>query len=226
MKRVLVTVAHPDDEVLGCGGTIAKHVQNGDVVDLVVFTNGVGARSFAGKAEEIVEKNARLASLHAVTKILGITNVTCFDFEDNQMDNGPLLSIVKSIEKVIKSSQPHLIYTHFHGDLNIDHQIVHRAVMTACRPSPNSSVREILGFEVLSSSEWVGAGKEWFVPCVFNDISEQLDTKIQALHAYKQEMFEAPHSRSIENAKALARLRGHTVGLEAAEAFVEYRRIN
>lgn len=218
-KNVLVVVAHPDDEVLGCGATIAQHAALGDRVYLIVMTDGVSARSGVAEADQTLRSNA----LKLSNNILGVSKVTCFDFPDNQMDSVPLLTLVQTLELEIMKFRPHIIYTHFHGDLNIDHQRTHNAVITACRPLPDSSVSEIYGFEVLSATEWSPSQDRTFSPTVFIDIKNYLPLKLSALEAYAAEMRSAPHSRSIRHAEILARHRGYSVGLEAAEALVTYR---
>jgi LmbE family N-acetylglucosaminyl deacetylase len=142
------------------------------------------------------------------------------------MDSVPLLDIVQDLEPLIQRIAPRLVYTHHHGDLNIDHQMTQRAVMTACRPQPGRSVKEIYGFEVLSSTEWALPQHAPFLPNFFIDISTHLPSKLQALAAYGEEMQLAPHSRSLEHIEFLARHRGHSMGLKAAEAFVVYRIIH
>lgn len=218
-ERVLVVAAHSDDEALGCGGTIARHVASGDIVELVVITNGVSARQKSTQKDAMQREEA---AARAQT-ILGISSITQFDYPDNQTDTVPFLSIVQSLEKVTAAFQPTTIYTHHCGDLNVDHRVVFEAVMTACRPVPNSSVKRILGYEVLSSTEWAASGKDLFAPAYFVDISEHLDTKLEALAAYEDEMRMPPHSRTIAHAELLARHRGYSVGLDAAEAFGVYR---
>lgn len=219
-KIVLVVAAHTDDEALGCAGTLAKHVAEGDQVHLLFMTDGVASRDLeAGEAEE------RLTAAQQAAKILGVSTLTNLAFPDNRMDSVPLLDVVKEIEVKIAEIRPDVIYTHHLGDLNIDHQVTHKAVMTACRPQPGFCVKEIYAFEVLSSTEWQTPSLLPFVPNVFIDISQYLPTKIQALQAYKEEMREAPHSRSFQHVEILAKHRGYTVGLEAAEAFLLIRKI-
>lgn len=218
-NKVLVVAAHTDDEALGCGGTIAKHVAQGDTVYAVFLADGVTSRVGSSKAE-LELRNAAAAKAHS---ILGIKLSFMLGFPDNRMDAVPLLDIVQKLETVIQEVKPNIIYTHHHGDLNIDHRITHQAVITACRPTPGSSVKEIYAFEVLSATEWNTPGVVPFVPNVFIDISEHLEKKMNALVAYEQEMREAPHARSVANAKRLAALRGSTVGLNSAEAMVAIR---
>lgn len=171
-KIVLVVAAHADDEVLGCGGTIAKHATSGDKVYVVFMTNGVGSRN--AKIDEI--KHRKKASEEAA-KILGVSLTKQFDFPDNKMDTVALLDVIQSIEDVISKLQPEIIYTHHIGDLNIDHQITHKAVMTACRPQPDCCVKEIYSFEVPSSTEWQTLGYSTFIPNAYIDISEQAEIK-------------------------------------------------
>lgn len=219
-KIVLVIAAHSDDEALGCAGTIAKHIAVGDAVHVLFMTDGVGSRhGFNNEVED------RQASLEKAAEILQISSVQNLDFPDNKMDSIALLDVTQAIEKVILEIQPDTIYTHHIGDLNVDHQITHKAVLTACRPQPLFSVKEIYAFEVLSSTEWQTPGVLPFVPNVFIDISKYIKTKRKALEAYGDEMREPPHSRSIDNAINLAGVRGNAVGVKYAEAFVSVREI-
>jgi len=214
-KSVLVVAAHPDDEVLGCGGTIARHVAEGDLVHVVFMADGVQSRRMDGSEELQLRNQARDEAL----KILGVSECNVLDFPDNRMDSLPLLDVVQALEPIIKQVQPSRVYTHHHGDLNVDHRVTHQAVMTACRPVPGSSVREILAFEVMSSTEWATPSVAPFVPNAFVDISDYLPKKLEALAAYDMEMRPAPHSRCVTNIEALARHRGNCVGVEVAEAF-------
>jgi LmbE family N-acetylglucosaminyl deacetylase len=214
-KSILVIVAHADDEVLGCGGTIARHVAEGDAVYIIFMADGVGSRGNAQSAELQRRNEARDAAL----KILGVTEWHVLDFPDNRMDSVPLLEVVQALEPIVSKIQPERVYTHHHGDLNVDHRVTHQAVLTACRPLPGSSVREILVFEVISSTEWATPGLAPLIPNAFVDISEYLPKKLEALAAYELEMRAAPHSRSVGHVESLARHRGNSVGVEAAEGF-------
>jgi LmbE family N-acetylglucosaminyl deacetylase len=222
--NVLIVVAHPDDEVLGCGGTIALHAKRGDRVGVLYLTDGVTSRNKEDSNLLRTQIAARVRAAKIARKCLGVfeTNLPRIVFPDNQMDTVPLLAIVNSIEHVLKRATPTVVYTHHAGDLNIDHQICHRAVMTACRPLPGSQIRRIYGIEVLSSTEW---GSLPFVPTRFVDISSTLSLKMDALRAYDEEMRPFPHARSYEAVEALAKLRGASVGLTAAEAFMVLRDI-
>lgn len=215
-KTVLVVAAHTDDEALGCGGTIARHVAEGDIVYAVFLADGVTSRPDA-TPEELEQRNAAAEKAH---KILGITKAYMLGFPDNQLDNVPLLDIVQKLEAVFNKVRPEIVYTHHYGDLNVDHRIAHQATLTAARPVPGSSIQQIYTFEVLSSTEWNTPGFNPFIPNVFVDISGHLKTKIMALSAYEDEMRNEPHPRSLINAKRLAELRGSSAGVSAAEGMM------
>lgn len=220
MKKVLIIAAHPDDEVLGCGGTIAKHAQHGDEVYSLILGEGITSRhSQRGRAITEELEHLKLAAEQAA-KILGIKKVFFKDFPDNRFDTIPLLEIVKAIEEVKGEVKPDIIYTHHQGDLNIDHQITFKAALTACRPLKGESVKEIYSFEIPSSTEWNSpdAGT-YFIPNVFVDITETFDKKIEALRAYKGESRDYPHPRSPRAVELIARRWGVSVGRELVEAF-------
>lgn len=219
-KTVLVVASHTDDEAMGCGGTIARHVTQGDEVHLLFMTDGVGSRDVL--AEQASE---RLSAAQQAAQTLGVSSFTNLSFPDNRMDAVPLLDIVKEVEAKISEIKPEIIYTHHIGDLNIDHQVTHKAVMTACRPQPGFSVKTIYAFEVLSSTEWQTSNLALFIPNVFIDITDYLSVKMDASKAYYDEMREVPHSRSLKHIELLARHRGYTVGIHAAEAFMLVREI-
>lgn len=218
-QTVLVVAAHTDDEVLGCGGTIAKHVAQGDEVYAVFLADGVTSRP-GSRAEELDERNAAAAKAH---RVLGIKNSYMLGFPDNRMDSVSLLDIVQKLESILDEVHPQVVYTHHSGDLNVDHRITHQAVLTACRPVPDASVKEIYAFEVLSATEWNSPGVAPFIPNVFVNISDHLETKMQALAAYELEMRDEPHSRSLINVRRLAEFRGNCVGVGAAEGFALVR---
>lgn len=221
MTHVLIVAAHTDDEALGCGGTIARHVAEGDTVYAVFMADGVSSRAQADQ----VDLEKRNAAAERAREILGIQENFYLGLSDNRLDSLPLIEVVQRLEPIIRKLQPNIIYTHHHGDLNVDHRITHQAVLTACRPMPGSSVQAIYAFEVMSSTEWSTPIAEPFVPNHYVDISNQLNTKMDALRAYQLEMRDAPHSRSIEHLTHLAHHRGYTVGLMVAEAFVAVRTI-
>ena len=222
MKTILVIAAHPDDEALGCGGAIVKHVSQGHKVYLVFMADGVNSRS----KKRDKDLKHRIEASKLAQSLMGITSSFNLDFPDNRMDSIPLLDIVQKLEPIIEKLKPSIIYTHHHGDLNIDHQLTHAAVMTACRPLPNSSVQEIYGFEILSSTEWTISQHSLFNPTCFVDITKQMSNKINVIKAYEEEMRAPPHSRSVKHIEILAQHRGYSVGVDFAEAFEVYRLIS
>ena len=218
-KVVLVVAAHTDDEVLGCGGTIARHVAEGDEVCVAFMADGVSSRLSATSAEH----ELRSAAAESARKILGMHKNFYLNFPDNRLDSIPLLDIVQKLEAVVSEIQPEVIYTHHCGDLNIDHRITYQAVMTVCRPTPGSRVHEIYTFEVMSSTEWNHSASCHFIPNMFINISDYWGRKQKALEAYQLEMRPTPHSRSIEHLKALAEHRGNSIGIKMAESFMSIR---
>lgn len=218
---ILAVVAHPDDEVLGAGGTLARLAAGGAKVHIAFLADGVGARGSDKAAAERRIKAARLAASH-----LAALEPQFLGFPDNRLDQLDLLDITQAVERLVAEIAPGTIYTHHAGDLNIDHAICHRAVLTACRPLPGSSVRAIYAMEVPSSTEWASpAPNNAFMPTRFVDISAVAKVKRRALEAYGEEMRPFPHPRSFEAIDALARWRGATAGLAAAEAFMVLREV-
>lgn len=216
--NVLVVAAHPDDETLGCGGAIARHSDRGDHVDILFLADGVGARG--GGADALARR--REAAQEAAT-ILGAREPQFRDFPDNRLDSIDLLDIVQSVEEVLATRPYDTVYTHLDGDLNIDHQIVNRAVRTATRPTPTQSVRTVLAFEVPSSSEWAFSNSSAHQPNLAISIADQMERKISALQAYGAELCDPPHPRSIEAVRHLAAWRGASHGLAFAETFTIIR---
>ena len=218
-KRVLIVAAHPDDEVLGCGGTMAMLFSQGAVLRTLILARGIESRG-ADKHFNNKKINALYSACEKANKILGVTKVSFGNFPDNQMDSVPLLDVTQRIESEIQEFKPDIIYSHGGGDVNIDHFITHRAVITATRPIPGMKVKQVFFFEVNSSTEWGQMTPQMhFLPNVYSDISLSFDKKIAALECYNSEMRQWPHPRSIEGVTALARYRGSNVGVDYAEAF-------
>ena len=213
-KSVLVVAAHPDDEVLGAGGAMARHTQAGDPVSVLILGRGLAAREarpdFAGLEAEC---RAALAEL-------GVEDVRFEDFPDNAFDTVPLLEVARAVERVASAVKPRRIYTHSATDLNVDHRIANEAVMIAARPLPGASVAEVFAFEVASATHW---GNDAFRPTAYIDISASLERKLSALACYASEMRPFPHARCIEAQRAQAAWRGAQVGVAAAEAFETLR---
>jgi LmbE family N-acetylglucosaminyl deacetylase len=226
-NEVLVVAAHPDDEVLGCGGSIARHVDAGDHVQVLIVAEGATSRQQQRDRGQVETELSVLAfAAQKAGEILGTTGVELLDLPDNRLDSIDRLDLVKLIEEKIEGYQPQIVYTHHAGDVNIDHRRLHEAVVTACRPTPSHPVKRLLSFEVASSTEWQPTGSApAFQPNWFVDISAQWNRKQLALEAYASEMRPWPHARSIQALEHLARWRGAQVGVEAAEAFCLLRQL-
>lgn len=224
-KTVLILAAHPDDEVLGCGGTIANEADRGATVHVAFLADGVFSRM--DKKESLPDDLIlRRAAAQRACGILGVNSVTFGDFPDNRMDTVALLDITKAVEALIAEHQPDTVLTHHAGDVNIDHRRLHEAVVTACRPQHGHPVKTVLCFEVPSSTEWQLPGSApAFTPNWFIDISATLERKLSALEVYAEELRAWPHPRSRQGVEHLAYWRGATVGMDAAEAFMLGRRL-
>ena len=227
MNNVLLVAAHPDDEVLGCGGTIARHADAGDQVQVLIVAEGATSRQ---QQRDRVQATGELSALAQAAQqagaILGAHGVELLDLPDNRLDSLDRLDLIKQIEECIARHQPQVVYVHHAGDVNVDHRRLHEAVITACRPTPGQPVRRLLSFEVASSTEWQPPGSAPpFQPNWFVDITSHWLRKREALAAYASEMRPWPHARSIEALEHLARWRGAQVGVEAAEAFCLLRQL-
>lgn len=225
--NVLVIAAHPDDEILGCGGTIAKHCDDGDEVHVVIMAEGITSRDLDRNRERHAESLSVLArAAQEANAILGVASLVLCDFPDNRLDACDRLELIKVVEGHLDRVRPEFVLTHHAGDLNIDHRRVHEAVVTACRPYPGQVVKSLAFFEVPSSTEWqVPGSAPAFAPNWFVNVTSTLERKREALQAYQQEMRAWPHSRSLEAVEHLARWRGASVGCSAAEAFMLGRRL-
>jgi len=225
--KIMVVAAHPDDEVLGCGGSMAVWVQEGHEVHSIILAEGATSRDKTRNRENRSEELTMLQQCaQAAGEILGVASVKLLALPDNRMDSLDRLDVIKTVEQEIKRIKPDMVVTHHAGDVNIDHQITHEAVVTACRPQPGHCVRRLQSFEVPSSTEWQPPGSApSFQPTCYVDISQTLELKIKALEAYASEMRQWPHSRSLQAAEHLARWRGASVGCEAADAFQLMREI-
>ena len=219
-KNILVFAAHPDDELLGCGGTIKKLSKKFNVI-VVFFTTGITSRNLKNKNEKI---NLLKQDCIKSNKILGTKKIIFFELKDNQLDSYPRLFIIQKIENILKIYKPEMVFTHYFEDLNIDHQIVSYSTITACRPLKNKLLKKILFFETLSSTEW--SIKRTFQPNYYYDISNFLSFKIKAMKMYKTEIQKSPQPRSVETIESLARLRGSEINKKFAEAFFLYRKID
>lgn len=225
MKNVLVFAAHPDDELLGLGGTVRRLANEGAVVRAVIMAEGLTSRSevrsISEKGLEELKECAKKAA-----SILGYKSIDFCELPDNRMDGMELLDVIKFIDRYIEKYNPDTIFTHHHGDLNIDHRITNEAVLTACRPDGKCKVKRIYSFETPSSSEWAFNYAEPFTPNVFFDVTKTFDSKIEGLKQYISEIRDYPHPRSVEGVKSLEKLRGTNARFEMAEGFVLLRECN
>jgi LmbE family N-acetylglucosaminyl deacetylase len=218
--KALVVAAHPDDEVLGCGATAARLVREGHEVYIAILGEGITSRYQQREKADRSLVDALHAQAREAARKIGARDVSLHNLPDNRFDCVPLLEIIKVVEDLVARIAPQVIYTHHNGDLNIDHLVVHRAVLTATRPTPGQPVREIYAFEVPSSTEWAFQRLESpFRPNVFVEIEDTLETKIEALACYESESRRFPHPRSPEALRAIAARWGSVVGCQAAEAF-------
>lgn len=221
--KVVVFVAHPDDEIIGVGGTILKHIHLGDEVYIVIISEGKSSRAdvYEGFDSKVIDDY--ISETNKALNILGVSDYKILRLPNNRLDRVDLLDIIKIIQKEIDKYKPDIIYTHYFGDLNIDHCIISRAVITAARALPGTTVKEILLFETLSSTEQAMALGKGFCPNLFVDISNYLEKKLLAMACYKSELREEPHPRSLSSIIKNSELWGSKVGLKAAEAFVVAR---
>lgn len=221
-REILVVAAHPDDEVLGMGGTIARHVALGDRVHVLFLSDGVGARD----GSDDIQATARRENACAALAVLGAQPAGFRAFPDNQFDSVPLLQIIRAVEAVKQNLLPEMVYTHHGGDLNVDHRIACQAVLTAFRPQPGERCAEILAFEVASATDWASPRVSVpFLPETYIEITPYLAVLEQAYRCYGTELRDDPHARSIEAVLLGVRKRGREVGVDAAEAFTTLRRI-
>lgn len=222
-KRILVVVAHPDDELLGLGGTIHQLINTRDCkVRAVILGEGITSRSETRDRKKWESELAvHRENIESARECIGYESVGVYDFPDNRFDSVELLDIVKVVEKEKMHFKPDLIFTHHGGDLNIDHQRTFEAVVTACRPMNGESVKAILTFETMSGTEWQAVSDpRKFAPNIFLEISEEdLSAKVNAMDCYEYEKREYPHPRSSNALRNRAEMWGIQNGIGMAEAF-------
>ena len=221
-NKILVVAAHPDDEILGAGGTLIKHVKSGDKVFCLILGEGILSR-LGGKKTDV-------GKLHFATqqagKIIGFKGIYFANFPDNSFDTVSLLVITQEVERYFRQIKPDIVYTHYGNDLNIDHQLTFQAVLTAGRPCNVDRPREIYTFETLSSTEWQFRNSLTFSPNLYVDIEDTINKKVMAFEKYKSEIRLYPHPRSAQGIKILAQHRGLEAGLKYAEAYCLIRKIS
>ena len=213
--KILIIAPHPDDEVLGCGGTVAKHSGRGDEVYLCIVT-----KAYTPDWSEEFLKN-RTKEIEKSNKILGIKKTYFLNYPTVKLDTFPQKELNEVISKVVDEIKPDVAYIPHKGDLNKDHRLIFESSLVATRPV-NHKVKRILSYEILSETEW-GQSIEPFIPNVYVDVSEIFEKKIEAMKAYESELKQCPHPRSLEIIEALAKKRGSEVGVKFAEAFILIR---
>ncbi len=224
--NILVVAAHPDDELLGCGGTAARLAREGHSLYFAILGEGITSRGLRRESVDPAELEALHGASRRVSDLLGATELSLHGLPDNRFDTLPLLDVVKIVEELIERWCPAVVYTHHCGDLNVDHQVVGRAVLTATRPVEGHPVRELYMFEIASSTEWAFQQlSPVFKPNVFVNISETLSLKLEGMRQYESEARPFPHPRSAEALTATAARWGSVVGCQAAEAFEAVRLI-
>lgn len=217
--------AHPDDEILGCGGTIRRLINEGNEAYALILSDGITSR-YSSITPEVKEHiKVRLNENVSSNKILGYNEEFLCEFKDNSFDKEIFLNIVKAIEKYVDFIKPSIIFTHHYGDLNIDHRLTFEAVQTATRPMKECSVKELYCFETVSSTEWNFIAQDKFVPNYFVNIEDTLKDKIKAIKCYESEMRSYPHPRSIEGLEVCAKRWGTVAGCNYAEAFEIIRKV-
>ena len=229
-RKIMLVVAHPDDELLGVGATMHKLIHEFDVrVHVVILGEGITSRAEQRDTElwkKELEKHK--SNIKEAQSKIGYQSVSIYEFPDNRFDSVELLDIIKVIEKEKNNFEPEIIFTHHGGDLNIDHQRTFEAVMTACRPMEHENVKALFTFETPSGTEWrASSDPKHFIPNVFFEISEaEVNAKIEAMECYEFEKRKYPHPRSPEALKILAQRWGVTIGKSYAEAFCLIRMIS
>lgn len=222
-KKILVLAPHCDDEVLGCGGIISRHTSQGGEAHIAIMTNGhLGAPElFSAEGTKKVREEALEAH-----KILGVNETHFLDFPAPRLDSVPGYKLALKLSDLIQRLNPETIYIPHRGDIHKDHAHTFDAALVAARPINDNPVKNIYAYETLSETEWAAPfSDDAFIPTRFVNISDTLDTKLRAFTCFTTQIKQAPHPRSLENIKNLAKLRGATVGFSAAEAFMVIREI-
>ncbi len=222
LTNIAVIAAHPDDEVLGFGGTMHRISSKGGAVSVLILATGLAARQTDGTVDATALTQLREHAESANT-LLGVRDLQFADFPDNRMDTVALLDVVQRVEAFLEGVRPDAVFTHHVGDLNVDHQITSKAVQTACRSLPGFAPTIIHG-EVLSSTEYA-LSEDQIQPNLYVELGASLEKKVAAMACYNEELRDFPHPRSLEAIRAQATLRGTQSGVSAAEAFRIIRKV-
>ncbi len=220
-EKVLFISPHPDDETLGCGGTILKHKASGDRIYWLIMTNMF---PYEGYEDSIIL--IRKEEIKEVSQRYGFEETVKLEFHTTKLDTYPMDVLVQSISEVMRRIMPNIVYLPHHSDIHTDHQITFSAVMSSLKTFRAIYVRKVLTYETLSETEFVPAlSGSIFIPNYFSDISEYIDEKIEIMKIYSSELDKHPFPRNIENIKALALLRGATSGVQYAESFMVLKEV-
>ncbi len=215
VNKVLVIAAHPDDELLGCAGTIKRHLNEGDSVSSVIVCEGESLRNVSQSSEENIS-HSELAA-----QFLGVNELIRLGFLDQRLDTYTLTDIITPLEDIIRRIKPNIIYCQYGGDINLDHEILFKAIMVATRPT-ESFISEVLAFDTASSTEW--SYPRSFIPDTWIDITNTLEDKLKAMSFYESELRDYPHPRSLEALENKAKAWGNQICVDAAEVFMTIRR--
>ena len=220
MHRILVIAPHPDDEILGCGGTIIKNIKQGCEVFVCIVTKGMPPL-FKEDRVELTRQHTR--ECH---QSIGVKQTIFLDFPSVTLEKEDRYKLNQAILEVIKEIKPTEVYIPHYGDMQKDHQIVVDAAMVALRPKYNFGIKKIYGYETMSETAWnIPNIQNEFIPNAFVDISKELDEKLKALSYFKLQVSDFPDARSLEAVEALAKYRGALMNMRAAEAFMIIREI-
>jgi LmbE family N-acetylglucosaminyl deacetylase len=213
---ILCIAAHPDDEVLGCGGVLALHAREGEQVTIVIACEGESLRYGP-------EGVGQSSHIQRAANRLGCTSVRHLRFPDQALDTIRLTELIAPLEQIVRQEQPRVVYCQYGGDVNRDHQLLFQAILVATRPT-ETFIDSVYAFDTASSTEW--AYPRTFVPDTWIDISSTLDAKLAAMACYESELRSYPHPRSLKALEYRARAFGNQVCLEAAEVFMTVRKVN
>jgi len=214
MKKILIIAPHNDDEVLGVGGTIAKHVKQGDKVYICSVTIGPNSERATMIRDEALNSH----------RFLGITKTFFLDLPVVNLAQLPTTEINTAIENVVNEVKPNIAYIPHRGDMHIDHKVVSESSMVALRPLNNPQLEIIYAYETLSETEWdIPSASNAFLPNVYSEVTDTIDEKLEAMKFYKSQLYKFPHPRSLRAIKALSEYRGSTIGVEHAESFMLIR---
>ncbi|ADQ79102.1 LmbE family protein [Paludibacter propionicigenes WB4] len=224
MSNILIIAPHPDDEILGCGAVMRKHVLEGDDVYVIIMTNAHVGDPELYKEEVVASVRSEALEAH---ELLGVKKTIFFDFPAPALDQFPKYKMSAKVSATISEYNIQTVYIPWRGDIHIDHKVVYDISLVACRPVGDYSVTRILAYETLSETEWCSPfGSEAFIPNVFVSVTfDEFTSKIDAMKCYKSQLRDFPASRSIESLISLSKLRGSTINKQRAEAFMLIRNI-